>query len=330
MQHKYCFPAVATVSFPIGFSFKHAGRTFEFEVDEGLLKSLNVTVPGASIEHAPTVVLTPEDPTSQATIQGVDAGPGFEALKEEVRAIEGGLCMWGVESISADEPEIRYIAESSAEAAAIRLDSFRISKRKKDPSSFDTAEPALYVRTVMISKALEEIEMALNFYRRGRADCKKGNYIEGIYNLYFVLEFLFANGKYSESGVLKEFEKSDELQRAIDGIRTSIPPQIRKDPRLFSHFETVITRRTNSEVMKWAYEVRGFLFHQSSKRSKTWHPSRQGDHWQDGVLFLALCTEIILRRINILLFDGAIMEAFRNLEVRASDGSLITWHEDSL
>ncbi|MFN0140003.1 MAG: hypothetical protein ACKVQW_07935 [Pyrinomonadaceae bacterium] len=328
MQHKYRFPAIASVAFPIGFYFKHGGRTFEFEVADGLLKSLNVTVPGSSLEHAPSVVLTPDDQKSQATIRA-DAGPGFEMLQNEVRAIEGGLCMWGVESINVDEPEIQFIADNPVEAAAIDIESFSISKGERDPTTFDAAEPALYIRTVMISKALEEIEMALNFYRRGRADCRKGKYIEGIYNLYFVLEHLFANGKYGESGVLKEFEKSPELQRAIDRIRNNIPAQISGNPRLSSYFESVVTRRSNLEVMKWAYKVRGFLFHQSSKRSTTWHPSRQGDHWQEGVLFLALCTEVVLNRINSLLFDETIMDAFMKLEVLASDGGLITWREDS-
>ena len=110
--------------------------------------------------------------------------------------MEGSLCIWGIRKIDVDCFTTEWLPESEEEKKDLEL--FSISRSIKDspPDGMPDAPMDLSEATMLSVEELKEFETPLNFYRRGILDIAEEKFIEAIYDLYFVLETLYGNGKF--------------------------------------------------------------------------------------------------------------------------------------
>jgi hypothetical protein len=93
-----------------------------------------------------------------------------------------------------------------------------LSAKPAYPLPFD-----LLARAILASDAATDIEVPLNFFRRGLLDVYDGAYIEAIYDFFFVLETCFGGGKYKKAQVLTAFQASGRLRSCVVALRRPFP-----------------------------------------------------------------------------------------------------------
>lgn len=324
MKCKYKFPAIAHLTFETGVRFEQDGRTYELEVEEGVLVALTVTVNDYADEYLPTITpLTNQVAKANITIP---EDPYRDQIIQEVRAMEGGLCVWGVEEIDVEEVTIEWIPESDADKKKLQLFSFKTSTRGRSDRLKSPAGMDVLVRTMMIRRQFLQWETPLNFYRRGKIDLAEGRYIEAIYDLYFSLETMFAEGKFKTRQVISAFQNSKELVEAIDYLKAAKNPMEFCPRRYLPSYTSKFLEASMVEIIKSLVETRGFLHHHTGRRQGMWHPAKQREYHLDAIIFANICTQIFLKRINDLLFAPDNFNQFWNSKVFASNGNEIKWH----
>ena len=75
------------------------------------------------------------------------------------------------------------------------------------------------------------IEIPLNFFRRGMLDVYERNYIEAIYDFYFILETVFGEGRFKTAAVSTAFLNSAQLRSCVQRAITDPGPMIMLDTR---------------------------------------------------------------------------------------------------
>lgn len=322
MKCKYKFPATANVTFETGLKFDHAGRTYELEVKDELLISVSITVHDYPDEYLPTI--TPlENQLAKASFN-IPEDSFRDEIVDEIRAFEGGLCIWGLDEIDVDALQIEWIPESATDEAKLQLLSFSSYIRKRSERVKSVAQMDAFVRTILIRKHLLQWETALNFYRRGRIDLAEGRHIESIHDTFFALETLFANGKFKKSQVVVEFLRANELLEAIDYLQSR--PHAEHCPQnLMTSYMEKFANKSQHEVIEYIVETRGFLHHHTNRRSGMWHPAKQREYHVDAIIFTNICSQIMMKKTIDLIFDQDNFAEFLNTPVFASNGTQVNW-----
>jgi hypothetical protein len=80
-------------------------------------------------------------------------------------------------------------------------------------------------RAIFAADAATDIEIPLNVFRRGMLDVSERNYIEAIYDFYFILETLFGEGKFKSAAVSNAFLDSSQLRSCVERAVADPGPQ---------------------------------------------------------------------------------------------------------
>lgn len=179
----------------------------EFVPDAGRVTHIEVTVP-IPREEWPRVTPNP-NPGVKLHIE--TNAYRLPWIQRELRSLQGLLSVFGFDSIELDQPSIQWIPETQDEAEVLKLGAFSIKRsplpdHEIRPVSFD-----LVARAVMASDAAMEIDIPLNFFRRGMLDLRDRQFIEAFYNFFFVVEHLYAEGKFHKAAVVDAFKRSAAL-----------------------------------------------------------------------------------------------------------------------
>ena len=145
------------------------------------------------------------------------------------------------------------------------------------------------------------------------------------YNLYFVLETLYGNGKFKKNQILREFCSSQELLDAIEYIKKDIEPEIVSNLNLFREFDQKFIKKTKEEIAEHFIELRGFLHHHTLNRKDIWHPAKQREYKVDAITLLALCHHILSAKAIDVIFKEDRLKEFYNTTVLTEDGRAIRW-----
>lgn len=325
MKCKYTFPVTGHIKFPFGMEFSANDRYYEFKVKDGLVSDLSVTIANISDSSLPDVVSHNEGKI-KASISIPPNPPFWDDLISDIRTVEGALCLWDLEGINTDYFTTEWIPESEEEKERLKLFSFSIAREDEPTENLPQAPIDMFVRSVLAVSDLKESETPLNFYRRGRMDISKERYIDAIYDLYFVLETLFANGKFKKNQVIEEFASSSILLDGINHIKSDIDPQIRNEPILYTDFVSKYLNRNEKEIIEHVLELRGFLHHHNLNRKTIWHPANQREFKVDALTLLRLCHHVLSKKIFEILFQKHRIDEFLKTEVKAKDGQTIQWN----
>lgn len=283
------------------------GWTFEFLAKEDIVDKLSVTVPANNPEDRPTIIQTPKT-RSKATI--TVPSPSYLFIKREVRAIDGALSLFGIDTIELNEPLREWIPENEEDKRSLELFNFKSSRGKVDVSKLPDISFDIIARAVISADDISDIEPQLAFWRKGNIDRNEERYIEAIYDFYFFLESLFAGGKTKNYMVKEAFKQSEELRDVIEEIFKNPRMMISPDPTQLSRFMKKYGGMSVDDIIEHIVELRGVLHHHTPKRKNMWHPEEHARYESESNLLGAIVFLVAMRRVNGYLQRKEVISAY--------------------
>ncbi len=322
MKCRYTFRVRSQVILDPPVRFTHRGWKFSLETENGRFSRLVVEVAGVTFSEFPRVE---HPPGSTIPHFRIPTDPMLPLVQNEIRATRGALALWGIHDIDTDRPKSEWIPENQAEHEATHI--LGISR---EPPSRDTAPPRpavlnLVVRCFLSREKFLPHEIPLEFHRRGSDDVCDERYIEAIYDFYFVLEYLFGDGKYAQHSTREAFLASGECCAAITKSQADPLPEITENPRLHREFHDKYRSKTTADVVDAIIALRGFLHHQSLKRRVNWNPGVQNEFKTDALFLQRVCHEAVMQLSLKILFDPQEMADFQATQFFGPNNIRINW-----
>lgn len=217
----------------------------------------------------------------------------FPFIQQELRATEGLLALFGIESIDLVHIEVKWIPETDEEKKTLHVFGFKYSKGATSPISQQPIDFSFFARAILAAEDTYDDEVPLSFYRHGLYDFLGERYIEAIYDFYFVLEHLFGNGVTKNTGIIREFQKSKQLIDAIKRFGQEPGPPISTKLELQNRFQTFLREHKDANaVCKFMVMLRGKLHHRNPKRRNAWHPDNQAQFLFEAAVFASIVSYV--------------------------------------
>jgi hypothetical protein len=186
---------------------------WEFELCNGLVTHVCVTVCVHEREFWPKITPNPA-PGVAFALRAVPPHTAFVQI--ELKTLQGLLSLFGLRSIDIRYPEVEWIAENDEEREYLKVYSFKTNRQEPLPGSIPLVSFDIVARAVLACRNAYKIEMPLSFFRRAVVDMHEQQFIEAIYDFYFVLETVYGGGKFKKAEVLAGFKAADELKQATE------------------------------------------------------------------------------------------------------------------
>ena len=267
------------------------------------MKSVSLTYQVPDRSQWPTFTASPE-PGIAANV--VIHSPCIDLAQRDIRTAEGILSFFGVQQIPWHNPEEIYIPESEEEERDLAIHSMKYGRQKLSPQDLPPISFDIVARALMRARNLTEYEVPLAFFRRGKNDVEQDRHIEACLDYLFMLETLFANGKFKTAQVKEQYASSESLTSAIsEAVRDIDLPRIATH-RGQQHYEALSQRYLSKpphEIAKGFVELRGRLHHHSQKRGKTWHPDNHDEFFVDALVLGQVCFRIAFALISKDVFS---------------------------
>ncbi len=168
----------------------------------------------------------------------------------------------------------------------------------------------VFIQAILVGGILRGHDATYSFYKRAVADVNERRYIEAFYNLFFVLEYLYGNGKSGLNQAIEEMAKSKELVRAIVEVSNGNDLNGLCAP----DFILRVRGMTPKEVMDLLVRTRGHLHHPNKSRSGVWHPEKQHSYQNITLLTHSICVKVVMQRYLTLFFYPVIRKAYKKAE----------------
>lgn len=309
MLCKYKFPVRGRFFLDVSVPIPTNSWIVEFVPSTGRVTHIEVTVP-VPREEWPKVTPSPS-PGVKLHIE--TNAYRLPLIQRKLRSLQGLLSIFGFDSIELDHPAIQWIPETQEEIEALKLGS--VSTRRSPlpdheipPVSFD-----LVARAVMASGATAEIEIPLNFFRRGSLDLRDRQFIEAFYDFFFVVEHLYAEGKFHKAAVLEAFKHSAVLCSVTKEVIADPDSMLHHERAVRTEFERTYALMTPQEALNRLVELRGKLHHQTPKRRGNWHPEDQSKYELDALFLQAVCHKALFSLVEGYIWDPQIIAEYEAL-----------------
>jgi hypothetical protein len=182
------------------------------------------------------------------------------------------------------EIEQEYVPENDDERAQLAVVSLTTSQNYPEPV-FKLTGPD-FARVIEYTLHTKSLRVVKGFWLQGRNDFDEHRYVQAFHSFYFVLEWLYANGKFKEQAVLSEFEKSPVLDRVLvaalavlnqdsrhrNAVRRDMAPDVDLGPR---------------SLREYVVALRGRLHH-VSRKSRGLHPTSMDQSAYESAAFIAM------------------------------------------
>lgn len=313
MKSKYRFRVNGKVRLGVNVPVPCRGWTFELETSKGFITHVVVVVPLPNREDWP---LIQQNPSPNGRNLYITKTPDLPFIQRKLRTLQGLLALYGLHSIDIDKPEIEWIPENEKERADLHIFSYSC---KSEPLPDNEVLPMPFdflARSIIASDAATDIEVPLNFFRRGMLDVYDRYYIEAIYDFYFVLETLFADGKFKKSAVLEAFKNSDQLCACVEQALTDPGPMLTDNTHTQDIFRRAYGTLNVEQALKKIIELRGHLHHHTMKRRNSWHPDEQSRFECDALFLQSVSYNVVFKVAKTYLWDGEVVNAYEELAQR--------------
>lgn len=279
--------------------------TWHFELSDGFITHVTAIADLPDPGDWPAVR---QDAAPGAVPRFDPKAPHLVFIMAELRTIQGFLSLFGVRSIDLLSPELEWLPENEQERSALKIKSFKIQATDPDPGpvAFD-----LIARSILAADKGYRLETPLSFFRRSLLDLREHQFIEAFYDLYFVLETLFGNGKTRKRDVLAEFKASQELNAAVVKALQD-PGPMRSHVR--GEYERKFRSFSAHQYLAHVVEIRGFLHHHSQRRAGIWHPERQERYEADAFVLHEVASHVVYDLALAYFDEPEVIAAFRESE----------------
>lgn len=309
MQCRYSFAVEGRIRPSVNVPIPARGWLFEFKTKQGLVTHIDVTVPLPLDKNWPSIQ---ENLAEGIKLHINIKTPDLPWIQRELKSLQGLLGIFGLHSIDLNNPIIQWIPESEDEQQKLDLYSFsskdeHLPDEQVPPLSFD-----LIARAVLASDAASEIEVALNFFRRGMLDVYSHSYIEAIYDFYFVLESEFGDGKFKKKAILNSFMESSALRSCIQRAIAE-PGLMLQNKRTRDQFANTYAKMTVEDALAQIVELRGYLHHHTAKRRDNWHPDEQHHYEVDALFLQSVAYNAVFDLAKRYLWDTTVVSEYEAL-----------------
>lgn len=309
MKCRYRFSVEGRVRPSVNVPIPARGWLFEFKTEKSFVTDIEVTVPLPREEDWPSIQ---QNPAEGIKLNINPKTPHLPWVQRELRSLQGLLGIFGLRSINIDNPHVEWIPESEDERNTLALHSFSsksegLPDEQIPPLAFD-----LMARAVLASDAASESEVALNFFRRGMLDVYSRNYIEAIYDFYFLLESEFGDGKFKKAAILSSFLESPALRSHVQKSITD-PGLMLQDRSTREQFTNSYAKMTVEVALGRIVELRGFLHHHTAKRRNSWHPDDQRRYEVDALFLQSVAYNAAFGLAERYLWDTTVVNEYEAL-----------------
>jgi hypothetical protein len=293
LKVQYKFAVKGRIRVEESFPLSANGVEYAIETDkDGILTFISATYPANDPSLWPSITRDPE-PGIAANI--VMHSPNIERAQEAIRTAEGILSFFGLEHIAWGNPEEIYLPETDEEKQ--RLSVYRMSHSTKKVTALDTEPISFDIigRSLLRAENLSNHEIPLAFFRKGKNDTYESRHIEACLDFLFMLETLFANGKFKSSQVVAEYTSSKLLLDAIYKATqdTDLPKFAQhRGPSHRNRLVDKYTTKTPNQIAESFVDLRGQLHHHSLKDKNRWHPERHDDFLADALFLEQVCFHV--------------------------------------
>ncbi len=284
MKCKYRFKTFGLLRLKEIHPIRSSGYLWEFEETKGVITHICVTVRVTQREYWPEI--TP-NPTPGVSFDIRLIPPHTMFIQVELRTLQGLLSLFGLRSIDISNPEIEWIAENDDEQNYLKVNSYRSTLAEVSPESISPLDFDVLARAVFASPKAYEIDIHLSFFRRALIDMHEQQFIEAIYDLYFVLETAYGGGKFKKADILEKFKAAAELRQATEQALRSPSISVTCEGNVRRVFQDKFSHLTVDEYLEHIVDLRGFLHHHTQRRKGIWHPENQGEYKIDAIILLA-------------------------------------------
>jgi len=299
MRCRYTFRVVSDAALPASVRFVRDLTKFTLKSENNRFSALVVEQPGVKMTNLGRIVSAPPGGVGHVTVPN---DPLLPFVQMEIRAVRGALSLWHVADIDIDYPTVEWLPESDEERKALAISSFRHANTPLGSRELRNTPIDQLIRPFLSWRSFMPVEIPFEYYRRGEEDMANANYIEAIYDFYFVLEFMFAGGKFTKNGVRDAMLASAEARRVLAEAQQHVLPDVRDNPGDLARFEARYRNRPLNEVIDTITDLRGLLHHQSQTRKQNWHPASPAEFKVDAYFLCVAAHTAVLNVSASILF----------------------------
>jgi len=309
MKCKYTFKVTGHLKPDRILPIASGDTVYEYSVDtNGVLDKVYATVEVPSPNDWPRQERS-TDPSVKVHFN--IPSPGFTQIRSSLRVVEGMLSIYGLDKIDVDNPGTEWLPANDDEKAKLGLYSISMSTQSLPIERVPELQFDLFARPFLVGDAAEEVEVPLSFFRKGRIDIDENRYIEAIYDFYFMLETLYAEGKTKNYAVAEEFKKSSELLKCIEKVTTDVPSILTHKRELSEAYSTKYAGKPPEVIAEEIVNLRGFLHHHSHSRKDIWHPEQHLRFEIDALFLYCVAMNVALRLYSRYVYSAVTIEKFR-------------------
>jgi len=133
---------------------------------------------------------------------------------QEIEAHLGFATIGTLRKVLWEIPTIEYVPEDDSDEEKIKSSSVSLKRRLIDKPIAITDE--YLIKIIKNVEELELLSISKSFWLLGSNLYRISQYILAFYQFYFVIEGLYANGKFRTNEVLKEFQKSKKFTEVCE------------------------------------------------------------------------------------------------------------------
>jgi len=322
MKCRYTFKVVSETALPQSLRFKDGVTEFTLVSNQGRLSAVIVEQAEVKFSQYPNITPPPQGGIARICIP---SDPLLPFIQAELRAVRGSLAPWGVYNIETRNPKIEWIPENEIERQATDIFAFNHFNTPLGEGPPRTMPLDQIIRPLLSRRSLIPLETPLEFLRRGVEDLHVQRYIEAIYDFYFVLEYLFADGQFTKNGTRSAMLADPEVTRIIRESQANPLPDLRESQVDRDTFAKKYQGRTLEEVLNTIIELRGFLHHQSLTRKKNWSPGAPDEFKVDAYFLYAMAHSAVLNLSTTLLFTPTEDARFHATTIFTTSGQRVRW-----
>jgi hypothetical protein len=316
MRYRYTFDVKSYTHLARTLYFIHRDLKFRLVETGGrftklIVETRSVTLP---TEAMPT-------PNHEEPLLAVPPDLFVNVVVEEVRAIRGALALWGVIDVDVDRVLREFVPETIEENGAITVKSIQYKRWDREKLPLVPTTSDLFIRCIVSRKSLARYEVPLEFYRRGADDRFHEQYVEAIFNFFFVLEYLFGEGQFRSVDLIGNFLASPKLLAGLTEARSQFLEHSQSED-VTKKFREKYCNPKNEEVVQTIVDLRGRLHHQTIKRIN-WHPALQKEFEMDADFLGAVCHSVLMAAVLEVLFEENEKKQFLATAVFDANGNPI-------
>ena len=324
MRVKYRCPIVGMLR--VEREFPLPGERFHYQIELGKYGELtHVTATARVPDKSQWPKLRPSnDPKIKLQISV--QRPFFDDIKRDLRAAEGLLSLFGLESIDTESAEQTWCPDNEEEESALELFSFSMKRERRPINEVEPLAFDLVARAFLAAPRARECEVSLSFFRKGRRDVIEQRYIEAVFDFFFMLETLYAQGKFKVVQVEQSFLRNDGLMKHVQEAlhAPALHHNVLANPAVAKSFAQDYADKSPQEIVRHIVRLRGFLHHHSQGRLDAWHPEDHVRFGADAYVLQQICGAVAFKLAHPHLYATEVVRAYVEIAEEVNRKSYMT------